>query len=88
MHPQRRRLHRTGMRRSKAVGALPTNACVCLVPISSVRPHGVDVHGGCYIGGGAATGSLAEIEGGELMTVVETIAARDARIILTSRVSS
>lgn len=36
----------------------------------------------------AMISSLMEIEGGELMTVVETTAVRGARIILTSRASS
>jgi hypothetical protein len=40
------------------------------------------------LAGAVTTGSAAEIEGGELMTVVEATAVCSARIILTSRASS
>ncbi len=43
---------------------------------------------GAIVGAAAETGPLMEIQGGVLMTVVETPAVCGARIILTSRASS
>lgn len=40
------------------------------------------------LSGAATTGSVVEIEEGELMTVVETTAVRSVRVVLTSRASS
>ena len=88
-HLEQRHLYRTGMRKvPEGRNALHEGPRLPRPPCQRAVPAAPTSTAAVILVGVATTSSLMEREGGELMTVVETIAVRGARIILTSRASS